>query len=72
MAEGDYVYIRNEGDGGEELFDERDDTRELMNRAHAPAMLPVLRRFRDRIGRIEGDPSGARDKPGGAREAPSP
>ena len=25
LAEGDFVYIRNEGDGAEELFNERDD-----------------------------------------------
>ena len=29
LAEGDFVYIRNEGDGAEELFNERDDPREL-------------------------------------------
>ena len=33
LAEGDFVYIRNEGDGGEELFNEREDARELINRA---------------------------------------
>ena len=33
LAEGDFVYIRNEGDGTEELFDEREDPRELTNRA---------------------------------------
>jgi arylsulfatase A-like enzyme len=47
LAEGDFVYIRNEGDGSEELFNERDDPYELINRARAKAMLPVLRRFRD-------------------------
>ena len=30
LAEGDFVYIRNERDGSEELFDERDDPRELI------------------------------------------
>ena len=39
----------DEGDGGEELFDERDGPRELINRARSPAMLPVLRRLRERI-----------------------
>jgi arylsulfatase A-like enzyme len=47
LAEGDFVYIRNEGDGSEELFNERDDPHELINCARAKAMLPVLRRFRD-------------------------
>ncbi len=49
LAEGDFVYVRNEGDGSEELFNERDDPYELSNRARAEAMLPVLRRFRDRL-----------------------
>ena len=31
LAEGDFVYIRNEGDGSEELFNERDDPLELRN-----------------------------------------
>ena len=31
LAEGDYVYIRNEGDGYEELFNRRDDPNELDN-----------------------------------------
>jgi arylsulfatase A-like enzyme len=47
LAEGDFAYVRNEGDGGEELFNERDDPRELSNLARAEAMQPVLRRFRD-------------------------
>ena len=35
VADGDFVYIRNEGDGGEELFNERDDPHELSNRGRA-------------------------------------
>jgi arylsulfatase A-like enzyme len=31
LAEGDFAYIRNEGDGAEELFNERDDPDELHN-----------------------------------------
>ncbi len=49
LAEGDFVYIRNEGDGGEELFDERTDPREFDNRAHSQALVPVLERFRARL-----------------------
>ena len=49
LAEGDFVYIRNEGDGGEELFNEREDTHELINRAGAAALFPVLQRFRDQL-----------------------
>src|SRR5262249_44439584 len=52
LAEGDFVYIRNLGDGSEELFDERDDPRELINRARAAAMQPVLQRFRNRFDQI--------------------
>ena len=54
LAEGDFVYIRHQGDGSEELFDERDDPRELINLARAAAMQPVLKRFRDRLDQIRG------------------
>ena len=40
LAEGDFVYIRNEGDGGEELFNERDDPGELSNQAGAEPCSP--------------------------------
>jgi arylsulfatase A-like enzyme len=53
LAEGDLVYIRNEGDGSEELYDERDDPRELTNRARSVSMAPVVRRFRERLARIK-------------------
>jgi arylsulfatase A-like enzyme len=49
LAEGDFVYIRNDGDGSEELFNQRDDPNELNNLARAEAMLPILRRFRDHL-----------------------
>ena len=38
LAEGDFVYIRNQGDGTEELFNERDDPRKLTNRARVDAL----------------------------------
>jgi arylsulfatase A-like enzyme len=47
LADGDFVYIRNEGDGREELFAERDDPGELHNLARSEAMGPTLRRFRE-------------------------
>jgi arylsulfatase A-like enzyme len=53
LAEGDFVYIRNEGDGTEELFQERDDPRELTNRARVGSMQPVLAAFRRRLDRIK-------------------
>jgi hypothetical protein len=56
LALGDLVYIHNEGDGREELYDERNDPRELSNLLlhHAPAVAvgPLLQGFRDRLGRI--------------------
>jgi arylsulfatase A-like enzyme len=56
LAEGDFVYIRNEGDGTEELFNERDDPRELSNRAGVEAMQPVLKRFRERVKALRARP----------------
>jgi hypothetical protein len=53
LAEGGFVYIRNEGDGLEELFNERDDPDELKNLAGNEAMLPILRRFHDRLERAK-------------------
>jgi arylsulfatase A-like enzyme len=53
MAEGDLVYIRNEGDGGEELFNERDDPDELHDLARDAAMGPALRRIRDHLRRVQ-------------------
>jgi arylsulfatase A-like enzyme len=51
LAEGDYVYIRNEGDGREQLFNERDDPDELVNLAKFEAMHPRMERLRERLGR---------------------
>jgi arylsulfatase A-like enzyme len=59
LARGDYVYIRNEGDGAEELFHRRDDPLELHNRAGTPAMRPVLQRFRRDLERIRAGLPGA-------------
>ena len=56
LAEGDFVYIRNEGDGAEELFNERDDPRESLNRAGVEAMQPVLNRLRGRVDRWKKGP----------------
>ena len=53
LADGDFVYIRNEGDGSEQLFNERDDPRELLNRAHGDATVPVLGQFRDQLARVK-------------------
>jgi arylsulfatase A-like enzyme len=55
LAAGDYIYIRNQRDGSEELFNERDDPHELVNRARVDAMLPVLQGFRNRLDQIKTD-----------------
>ena len=52
LADGDFVYIRNEGDATEELFNERDDPGELRNLAHVMAMQPTLERFRRRLDQL--------------------
>ena len=49
LAEGDFVYIRNEGDGSEQLFNERDDRQEIDDRAKFESMRPVLEKFRRRL-----------------------
>ena len=46
------MYIRNEGDGHEELFNEREDPRELINLARTDTPSLVLQRFRDRLDRM--------------------
>ena len=53
LAGGDFVYIRNERDGSEELFDERDDPRELRNRAHLAVMQPLVQQFRARLDQMK-------------------
>jgi len=49
LAEGEYVYIRNNRTGREQLFDERGDPGELSNRAGLDAMRPVLQRLRHQL-----------------------
>jgi arylsulfatase A-like enzyme len=53
LADGDFVYIRNEGDGNEELFNQREDPGELNNLARVDAMQLTLRRFRDHLTRAK-------------------
>jgi arylsulfatase A-like enzyme len=52
LADGDFIYIRNEGDGKEELFHAREDPRELTNRAGNRAFQPVIERFRASLAAI--------------------
>jgi arylsulfatase A-like enzyme len=49
LAQGDYVYINNQKNGREELFQETDDRRELINRAGLEAVRPVLERLREQV-----------------------
>jgi arylsulfatase A-like enzyme len=53
LSQAGFVYIRNEGDGSEELFDEREDPQELSNRARLEGMQPLLQRFRDHLDQIQ-------------------
>jgi arylsulfatase A-like enzyme len=53
LTEGDYVYIRNERDGREQLFHERDDPDELVNLAKIDAMRPRLERLRERLNQMK-------------------
>jgi arylsulfatase A-like enzyme len=54
LSEGDYVYIRNEGDGREQLFHEGSDPDESVNLAKSAAMQPQLVRLRQRLDQMRG------------------
>ncbi len=56
LAEGQWTYIRHEGDVREELFRIRDDAQEQQNLAGDPAMQPILQRMRAELGRLTGGP----------------
>jgi hypothetical protein len=56
LAEGDYVYIRNERDRSEELFHERDDPAESHNRAGDEALRPILERLRRHLDEMKACP----------------
>jgi arylsulfatase A-like enzyme len=56
VAEGHYVYIRNEGDGREQLFHESDDPDEQVNLAKVAAMRPRLVRLRRRLDQMRPNP----------------
>ena len=51
-----YVYIRNEDDGTEELFNDRDDPAELRNQAHVETMQPIMQQFRQRLDLLKANP----------------
>jgi arylsulfatase A-like enzyme len=56
LTEGDWTYIRWEGDGREELFHLRADAGEQHNLAGDPAAEPTLVRMRKALGRVAGGP----------------
>jgi arylsulfatase A-like enzyme len=58
VAEGGLVYIKNEGDGTEELFDELDDPGELTNLALTPGSRAAVQRFQARLARLRAGSSG--------------
>ena len=49
LADNNFVYIRNEGDGSEQLFDERGDPHEFSDQSRVESMRPVLDDFRRRL-----------------------
>ena len=57
LAENDYVYIRNQRDGREQLFHALDDPGELVNLAKMESMEPRLKRFRELLAQISGYPA---------------
>jgi arylsulfatase A-like enzyme len=59
LADNKFVYIRNERDGSEQLFDERNDPQESSDRSGVESMRVVLDEFRRRLDRFrrESDPS---------------
>jgi arylsulfatase A-like enzyme len=57
LADDNFVYIRNERDGSEQLFDERNDPQEFTDKAAVDSMQPVLNGFRHRLNRFRGNSS---------------
>jgi hypothetical protein len=49
LIEGDYVYIRNEGDGSEQLFNRRTDPNEFDDRGQFPASKALKEAVRARL-----------------------
>jgi arylsulfatase A-like enzyme len=56
LAEGDWTYIRRDGDVQEELFHLRDDAREMRNLASDPAVRPRLEQMRGELSRLTAGP----------------
>jgi len=56
LTEGDWTYIRREGEVGEELYGVREDPQERHNLASDPAMQSTLERMRGALGRLTAGP----------------
>jgi arylsulfatase A-like enzyme len=56
LMDGDWSYIRREGDVSEELFHIREDTKEWRNLAGNSAAQPMLERMRGALGRLTAGP----------------
>ena len=56
LTEGDWTYIRREGDIYEQLFRRREDSHERENLASDPAMQPTLERMRRALGSLTAGP----------------
>jgi arylsulfatase A-like enzyme len=56
LAEGEWSYIRREGDVHEELFHVQEDAQEQHNLAEDPSMQPVLERMRDALRELTAGP----------------
>jgi hypothetical protein len=52
LAADNFVYIRNERDGSERLFDERADPDELNDKSKEESIRPVLDDFRHQLERF--------------------
>ncbi len=57
VADNQFVYIRNQRDGSEQLFEERADPHEYSDRSRVEAMLPVLEYFRHRLDQFRREPA---------------
>ena len=56
LAEGDWTYIRREGDVREELFDARTDAKQSRDLARDAAAGPTLEQLRTSLGRLTAGP----------------
>ena len=56
LTEGNWAYIRREGEVREELFDLRSDSGELHNLAGDAAMQPITERMRKALHQLTGGP----------------